>query len=107
MPAGQAPLRPSRSDRRIPRAASARERSVRERWAMSEPLLSVHGLTKSYRRGARPALAGASFDLAKGEILGVVGESGSGKTTLARCIALLERPDSGRVVFNGEDLTAL
>ncbi len=74
---------------------------------MSEPLLSVQGLSKAYTPGARPALAAASFDLAKGDILGVVGESGSGKTTLARCVALLERPDSGRVIFKGEDLTAL
>lgn len=84
---------------------------------MAEPLLRVEGLSKSYaprRRlwGAqaanlRPALASASFELSKGEILGVVGESGSGKTTLARCVALLERPDSGRIIFKGEDLTAL
>lgn len=83
---------------------------------MVEPLLRVEGISKSYaprrlfRRaelGARPALAAASFDLARGDILGVVGESGSGKTTLARCVALLERPDTGRIVFKGEDLTAL
>ncbi len=74
---------------------------------MSEPLLSVEGLSKNYQGASRPALAGASFHLAKGEILGVVGESGSGKTTLARCVALLERPDTGRVIFKGEDLTAL
>ena len=74
---------------------------------MSEPLLSVEGVSKSYARGARPALAAASFQLARSEILGVVGESGSGKTTLARCVALLERPDAGRVIFKGEDLTAL
>lgn len=74
---------------------------------MAEALLRVEGLSKRYAPGGRPALAGANFELAKGEILGVVGESGSGKTTLARCVALLERPDSGRVLFKGEDLTAL
>jgi len=84
---------------------------------MSEPLLRVEGLSKAYASGGgflrrahaglRPALAPASFDLAEGEILGVVGESGSGKTTLARCIALLERPDAGKVIFKGEDLVAL
>lgn len=74
---------------------------------MAELLLRVEGLSKSYGKGLRPALSPASFELAKGEILGVVGESGSGKTTLARCVALLEQPDSGRVIFKGEDLTAL
>ena len=83
---------------------------------MSSVLLSVEGISKTYqpRRGLferrpaiRPALASASFTLGRGEILGVVGESGSGKTTLARCVALLERPDTGRVMLNGEDLTRL
>jgi peptide/nickel transport system ATP-binding protein len=84
---------------------------------MGEPLLRVEGVSKTYApreglfarggSGLRPALAAASFDLAKGEILGVVGESGSGKTTLARCVALLERPDTGKVIFKGEDLAAL
>ena len=73
---------------------------------MSDPILRVEGISKTYG-GPRPALAGASFELAKGEILGVVGESGSGKTTLARCVALLKRPDAGRVIFKGEDLAAL
>lgn len=84
---------------------------------MVEPLLRVEGISKTYapsrglfardRTVLRPALASASFDLSKGEILGVVGESGSGKTTLARCVALLERPDTGRVLFKGEDLAAV
>ena len=83
---------------------------------MSEPLLQVEAISKTYqprrslferRPALRPALSKASLQLRRGEILGVVGESGSGKTTLARCIALLERPDSGRVLFKGEDLTAL
>src|SRR5215472_13248045 len=56
---------------------------------------------------ARPALADASLSLARGEAIGVVGESGSGKSTLARCLALLERPDAGRVLLDGVDLTLL
>jgi ABC-type uncharacterized transport system YnjBCD ATPase subunit len=48
-----------------------------------------------------------SLSVAPGETVGVVGESGSGKSTLARCMALLELPDAGRVMFAGEDLMAL
>ncbi len=84
---------------------------------MDEPILRVENISKTYapsgglfkraNQNIRPALASASFDLSRGEILGIVGESGSGKTTLSRCVALLERPDTGRIVFKGEDLTVL
>src|SRR5262249_48970320 len=59
------------------------------------------------RGAARPALADTSLSLERGEAIGVVGESGSGKSTLARCLALLERPDTGRVLLEGIDLTSL
>ena len=84
---------------------------------MAEPLLRIVDVSKTYTPGRgffsrteskiRPALSHASFDLSQGEILGVVGESGSGKTTLSRCVALLERPDTGQIVFKGENLAAL
>jgi peptide/nickel transport system ATP-binding protein len=45
--------------------------------------------------------------LLRGSTLGVIGESGSGKTTLARCLTLLERPDTGTVTLDGTELTAL
>ena len=83
---------------------------------MAESLLLAENLGKTYSRGGsllrgrgaeKPALVDASLQLDRGEILGIVGESGSGKTTLARCLALLDRPDTGRVLFKGEDLAAL
>jgi oligopeptide/dipeptide ABC transporter ATP-binding protein len=62
-------------------------------------------------RGKRPpsltALDAVSLSLNSNEVLGIVGESGSGKTTLARCIVRLETPDSGSVIFDGQDVLAV
>jgi ABC-type methionine transport system ATPase subunit len=48
-----------------------------------------------------------SFDLKRGEIVGVIGRSGAGKSTLIRCLNGLERPDSGRIEVLGEDIAPL
>jgi oligopeptide/dipeptide ABC transporter ATP-binding protein len=73
-----------------------------------EPVLSIRGLRKHYpiREGALQrvvghvrAVDGVSFDVGKGETLGVVGESGCGKTTLGRCLTGLLRPTHGGVYF--------
>jgi oligopeptide/dipeptide ABC transporter ATP-binding protein len=77
------------------------------------PLLSVLDVRKYYevRRSVFSvgkeivkAVDGVSFELEAGKTLGVVGESGSGKSTLARCLMFLERPDSGKITFDGVDL---
>jgi oligopeptide/dipeptide ABC transporter ATP-binding protein len=83
------------------------------------PILVVTDLTKAFpgRRSAGDvarlrsaprltALDEVSVTLAPGRILGVVGESGSGKTTLARCLVRLVRPDSGSILFDGQDVLA-
>lgn len=73
------------------------------------PLLSVRGLAKHYAtRGATlKILEDISFDIAKGEVVGLVGESGSGKTTIGRSVLRLIEPTAGEVVFDGTDLTKL
>ena len=79
-------------------------------------LLEVRGLKKHFpiRQGVFSrvsgyvrAVDGVDLELKQGETLGLVGESGSGKTTTGRCILQLERPTSGRIVFEGVDLTTL
>jgi peptide/nickel transport system ATP-binding protein len=70
------------------------------------PLLRVDRLSKTYpAAGARvEAAADVSFDLHRGEVLGLVGESGSGKTSVARCIAGLEQPSDGMLELDGSEL---
>ena len=53
------------------------------------------------------ALSNVSIDVREREILGIVGASGSGKSTLAKLFVLLYRPTSGRIVYNGDDVSNL
>jgi D-methionine transport system ATP-binding protein len=68
-------------------------------------MIEIAGLTKSY--GSTTVLDGIDLTVDEGRIAAVVGPSGAGKSTLARCINLLERPTSGTIAVNGQDLTRL
>ncbi|MFC9634194.1 ABC transporter ATP-binding protein [Streptomyces mirabilis] len=74
-----------------------------------EPMVRVENLHHSYGTGAVAvhALRGASFELRRGELVALKGRSGSGKTTLLHLIGGLDRPDRGRVLIDGTDLSAL
>jgi branched-chain amino acid transport system ATP-binding protein len=68
-----------------------------------EVVVSVRNITKSF--GGIRAVDNVSFDLHKGEILGVIGPNGCGKTTLFNCILGQYRPDGGRVELHGRDVS--
>lgn len=76
---------------------------------MNNPILQVQNLKVEFatRRGTIRAVDGVSLDIEPGKTLGLVGESGCGKTTLGRAILRLIEPRDGRVVLNGEDVTAM
>ncbi|MFJ9849644.1 ABC transporter ATP-binding protein [Streptomyces sp. NPDC101150] len=87
------------------------------RAALGEPILEIRDLVKHYpltqgvlikkQIGAVKAVDGVTFDLRKGETLGIVGESGCGKSTLAKMLVGLERPTSGQIRYQGQDITTL
>ncbi|MGE7622176.1 methionine ABC transporter ATP-binding protein [Viridibacillus sp. NPDC096237] len=72
-------------------------------------MLKIQNLMKIYKtkKGKVTGVNNVSLKINKGEVFGIVGYSGAGKSSLLRCINLLERPTSGSIVVNGQDLTKL
>ncbi len=83
---------------------------------MSNMILQVRDVVREYqlprasffsRTSALRVLHGVNVEIEAGQSLGIVGESGSGKSTLARAVMGLERPQSGQILINGQDIYAL
>ncbi len=74
----------------------------------SNRVLQVESITKVYGKGDNKteALKGISFDVLKGEFLGIMGASGSGKTTLLNCIATMIKPTSGKILLSNIDISS-
>lgn len=72
-------------------------------------LIKVSNLSKTFesKAGVVEALNDVSFEIDKGEIFGIIGLSGAGKSTLVRCLNLLEKPSSGEIIIDGENMMDL
>jgi len=77
--------------------------------ATTAPIAYARGLRKTYGKGdtAVDALAGVDVDFARGELTAIMGPSGSGKSTLMHCMAGLDRPTSGVVVVDGDEVSSM
>ncbi|NIF20165.1 methionine ABC transporter ATP-binding protein [Candidatus Pantoea multigeneris] len=70
-------------------------------------MISIHALNKRYAGAQAPALDNVSLTIPGGSIYGIVGHSGAGKSTLLRSLNLLEQPDSGEILIDGENIQRL
>ena len=72
-------------------------------------MIELSHIVKTYDSPAGPvhALKDINLTIGRGEIYGIIGLSGAGKSTLIRCINMLERPTSGTVTVDGQELTAM
>ncbi len=70
-------------------------------------LLQARQVVKSYGSGKSPAVKGVDLQMSSGQIIGLLGRNGAGKTTIFQMIVGLIRPDSGSILLDGQDITAL
>lgn len=72
-------------------------------------MIELQSLSKTFRQHHQEtkALDSVNLEIAEGDIVGIIGSSGAGKSTLIRCVNLLERPDEGKILIRGTDLTTL
>ena len=69
---------------------------------MSEAVISIQNLSKTF--GTNEVLKDISFEVKQGEVVTIIGSSGSGKSTLLRCVNLLEKPTSGEIYYDGQNI---
>jgi len=75
----------------------------------NNPIIQIQGLNKTFVAGDNTivALDDINISIERGEIFGIIGLSGAGKSTLVRCINLLEKPTTGSVIVDGQEMTLL
>ena len=76
---------------------------------IKSPIIQIQDLNKTFESGENTvvALDNINISIERGEIFGIIGLSGAGKSTLVRCINLLEKPTSGRIIVDAQDMTKL
>ena len=95
--------------RRMGNRGRIRERNEEMDQNKEEAIIRLEGLGKQFAtsNGTVTALDDINLEIRRGEIFGIIGLSGAGKSTLVRCINYLEEPTSGRVIFEGKNLSAM
>ena len=75
----------------------------------TSPIIKIENFSKSFLLNGEKitVLDNITLEIETGDIFGIIGESGAGKSTLVRCMNYLEKPTSGRIIVDGQDLSRL